>query len=217
VSTDARLYLFAFAVVGLARHAARLYRPFRPIARLLTMGLAIDLLRRVAREAVVGPALDAAKGLPLAGWERWVAHASQALFLGWGAAVLATVALVFLGWSYRNVLLLWGAAVLRAALGYPELRGALLMRFYGWWTLLVVLASGACVVRFAMKRVRPRQEHAAALWILLVEASLLAGPYLGGDVVALWWTAKIAYAVMYIGLIPVLAWGALCRPNPSSP
>lgn len=218
MSFDARLYLLAISVVVLAFHVSAARRALRPVAWLLLLGLGADLSRRVARLLFLEPAAAALAGGPLTGWTRAVGHASQALFLAWGAGVFALVVWAFTerrSWTLGPVL--GGGAWAGAVLGYPALRGEALANYYRGWTIAVVTLSGLCVARFFWQRRRPRQEHVASLWILLIETTLLAGPYLGGDAFSTWWTAKIAYAAMYTGLIPVLSWGALWNRPRSSP
>lgn len=210
VSHEARLYLLALTVVVLAFHVSGARRALRPLAWLLLGGFVGDLTRRLVREVVLVPAAAALAGEPLTGWPRVAGHVSQGLFLGWGAGVLAVAVWTFTERSSWVVaLVLWAATWLAAILDYPALRGDALGRFYMGWTMGVVVLSGLCAVRFAIQRRRPRQEHVAALWLLMIEGSLLLGPYLGKEPYSAWWTAQIAYAAMYLGLTPILAVGAL--------
>lgn len=213
---EGRLYLLAIVVVVLAHHAAGARRALRPAAFLLTYGLLADLARRVIRVRVLEPAA-ALSDAPLAGMARAWGHASQGLFFGWGAGVFALIVATFTeARSWPIAVVLWAAAWGSAVLDYPALRGLALGVYYRDFTIAVLVLSGLCVARFLIQRGRPRQEHAAALWILTIEGTLLAGPYLAPEPFKTWWTAQIAYAAMYAFLIPILAWRMLWK-RPISP
>lgn len=216
MSFDQRLYLLAITLVALAHHAAGVRRHLRPVAWLLSAGLAIDLVRRACRVWVLEPAAASLGAAPLSGAPRVVGHLSQGLFLAWGAGVLATCWKVFADRWWKAAVGIWGLVWGVAVIGYPTIRGGVLAQVYRGWVILVVGLSAVAVGVFVKKRSRPRQEHAAALWILAIEAALLLGPYLSSDPYRTWWTAKVAVAAMYIGLIPIFLWGSLWK-APTSP
>lgn len=210
MSNDGRLYLLAATVVAVAAWVSRRNRPVRLVAALLAYGLLGDLLRRSLRLWVLVPWTEAHGDAPLRGWARVAGHLSQAVMLGWGVGILLVVAHLFYRPARPWVVAVWSLVVAAAATTYPWLRQTHLGTFYLAWTVLVVVASAAMVAVSVQRRRCPGSAHVAAVWVVAVEASLLLGPYLFGPFSA-WWTAKIAYAVLYVGMLPILTWETLWK------
>lgn len=152
---------------------------------------------------------------PYAGLARLMFHAEQAGGLVWPVGV-AAVALVVLAKRPAWPALVAGAALLVGRVAaYPWLRGDRLA-----WLLLAeqVALVGLCIwAAFQLPRHTRTVErapapvllehHKAMLFIVAMEASMLAGPHLlrrvdgyGTQPFTLWWLAQIGYSALFAGL-----------------
>jgi hypothetical protein len=194
-------YAFSFGATALGWILGRHRGEHRPVAYLLTIGLATDLARRVLRLAILAPARAALGDAPYVGSARIAYHFEQALFLAWPAAVVAATILVFHHRRPWPVAALWFAAVVTLAAAYPAVRGAALGRCYLGVEIATVAVSVGAVATWIRQRKTPEVHHVSVALVIAAEVvSLLAGPWKTA-LVGSWPLAQVGYAALFIVLI----------------
>jgi hypothetical protein len=165
----------------------------RPVALLLSLGLAADLVQRV----LVSTVLDVPG--PYQGGARVAFHLQEAAFVAWPFGVVAAVVAAFPRRRPWPVLPAWALAVLVLAAGYPAIRGDVLRKAY----LAIHLGALAVALGVFLAWIRHRQAmgltRGAVLAVLAVELFLLFGPY-RGSVFTSWAVAQGAYVTLYAAL-----------------
>jgi hypothetical protein len=205
-------YLLALAAVGLGWALASKRAEHRPIAVLLTVGLACDLARRTLEERLLSPALARLAGAPFSGWIRVPWHVDEALFLLWPAALAVAVPGVFGVRRARPVAVGYAATLAALAIGYPAIRGMRLAHVYLAVELAATAVAVQAIARWVPLQQEPFVQHAAAGAIVGLDALAYAVPWFAGGPFGEPWTlARVAYAVLYAALI-VVQGGALWRP-----
>lgn len=199
-----------WAVDSTAWRLARERPYYRPLAELFAANIIAELTRYIIRVDVLSRA-----DRPFTGVARLAFHVEQAAGLVWPIGV-AAVALVVLTRRPAWPAFAAGAAVLIARIvAYPWLRGdRLAWLLLGDQVALVGLCAWACWHLPKHTRTVERspapvllEHHKAALFIVALEASMLAGPYLlrrvnglAADPFGLWWLAQIGYTALFMGL-----------------
>src|SRR5258705_458631 len=89
-------YALSLCATALAWVVARRRAEHRPIALLMTAGLASDVARRLLYVHALVPGYARAAGGPLTGWARITAHVDNAFFLVWFAAFTAAAMAIFI-------------------------------------------------------------------------------------------------------------------------
>ena len=202
------LYLLAAATTLLAWVVARLRPEHRPVAWLLSVGLASDLTQRAIRLGVLAPAREAmrAHGIdpavtPFAGAVRIAFHVSQAAFLSWIFGVAALSLWAFAGRRPRIAALGYGLTLLVLVLGYPALRGDALHRVYLGIELAALFVSLGCLIQWLRKKGRPDLEVSSTCVFVAVETAMVTiGPY-GSSVFLTWDRAQAILHALYVSLI----------------
>lgn len=132
--------LFAWRLRRLAPH-------YRPVARVLAAGWALDLLHTVLRAWI------ADQHRPFTGLARAVFHADQGAVLAFPALSAALALLVLAGWSpaivWSNVAGAWVVALVVAIVRYPDLRGDDWIAYVGTAHGLAVATEIAALLTFA--------------------------------------------------------------------
>jgi hypothetical protein len=210
-------YLMAAAAAALAWAVSRARPIHRPVAALLTFGLAADLARRALRELVLAPAYPALAGAPATGWLRIAGHMDQALFLGWPAGVAAAAIWICLGRRPWPVAV--GYALSEAGLiaSYPEIRGAMLRKPYLAIQLgCLAIAVGAFLHWAVFRKTPPTVSRWIVALIVTTEVvSVAAGPWHLGLFVK-WDLAQVVYAMLYSMLVLIQGgWLWAIRNSPS--
>jgi hypothetical protein len=212
----------AIVAVGVARRN----KEHRPIALFLCFTVVADGIACALQELVLMPArLSLGPGVPFTGSVRIAFHASQAMFLSWPAG-LAAVALVTLGRRRPWVpFAVWAATMAALVATYPEVRGAVLQR----WYLAIELGALAVGTRYAagwLRRVASRNEPAmssaeslAGLCALVLVAIDMTGVAVGawrGNIYTDWHLSQVSYAVEYAALIVLQIGGGIWRTQPQA-
>jgi hypothetical protein len=172
----------------------------RPVARWLSLLLALDAARLLTSSAHAGP--------------RWAFDV--ALFAGWYLAHVGMVAgAVSRRWLFSagTALAAWaGVVALLLASGW---RGPALAESWRWVYLASVAvqlgALSAYVARAIREGLAPGEPERVALLVGLGSAAGLAGPWLRADVVAAWPVSLPASAVLWAAaaVLQVLRWRRL--------
>lgn len=205
----------AFVVAVLA---ARRSRALRPIAALLGYAVLADPVRR----ALAGHILAAQEGLraagidpfgALTGWARVAGHVHQALWIGWGAALAATVtALLGLHRAWIGPAIAWAMTIAVLVAGYRTLGGYQAREVFLLCDLVTGAYAAGALASWAERRRSPEPCHIAAIALLLFHgAYLLAyhrGPWLTWDV------ARVALLGLF-SVLTLLHLGVLCWPSKS--
>lgn len=202
--------LAAFLALALAALALRLRAAREPDclapARLLGALLAADLLRLALASAALAPARLRLGGAPYEGVARLAFHASQALHLAWPFGCAWLAARLWRGPGRLAVAGAWAGASLGLAARYPALRGPALLREYAALSGLAALAGFAsALLGERPEGWRPGLAHLASLLLLAGCAAELAGPYLGGEAGAWWWTGQASW----VGVLGAVALAAM--------
>jgi hypothetical protein len=213
------LYVLSAIATSLAWALARRKPEYRPIAYLLTAGLASDVAQRALRPLLLHWAATLGDAT-WTGWPRVTAHAYQALFMVWPAALAATALVVFLERKPWPVIACYGAVVAGVVVLHPKARDGSLPRVYAavQMACLLVAVGSAAMWYLSSRRTRGRAStaQAALMFILSVEVPSLAGAWRIG-IFANWHLAQIAALIMFIVLITlqgVFLWKSL--PSPGS-
>jgi hypothetical protein len=202
-------YALSALATALAWVVARRRAEHRPIALLLTLGLASDAVRRLLFVYAIGPGYVVAAGGPLTGAARGAFHVEQALFLAWPAAFTAAALAIFLKrrpWLVAGAWALMSGAVIVA---YPTIRGASLQRVYlGVQAVSLAASCGFLLAWFRSADRGVAVAHGCIALVLVTElVSLMIGPW-RADLFTAWPIAQGSYAVVFLSLI-LMQGGAL--------
>lgn len=197
----------AGVTVVLAWLVARGRPDHRPVAALLTVGFASDLVRQALRVAVFVPARASFAGAPFTGWVRVAADVDNALFLAYPAAIVAVMVVVFLKRPAWPVAVVWALIVAALAIAYPASRGAVLSRCYLAAELAAVAVTVGAAVTWFWRREAPTLTSGIALLIGASEAATLLPFYKG--LFNSWTLARVSYVTLYAILI-VLYGSVVC-------
>jgi hypothetical protein len=188
----------------------------RPVATLLTFGLASDLVQRALKAHLLTPGYAALGRAPATGWLLVARDVDHSLFLAWPAGLAAMVLWVYLKRRPWPILLGYAAAVLViVVLGYPEIRGEQLRSpFLGFQLACLTLAIGAFLHWIAFRKDPPSATHWMAILMVGTEAvGIIAGPWRLGLFTS-WNLAQIGYCIQYTALSAIQ--GVLLWMMPSS-
>jgi hypothetical protein len=188
----------------------------RPIAALLTFGLASDLMQRALKANVLTPGYATLGKAPATGWLLVARDADHALFLAWPAALAAVVLWIYLKRRPWPIVLGYAAVVIGVVvLGYPAIRGDQLRTPYlGFQLACVTVAIGAFLHWIGFRKDPPRATHWMAILMVGTEVvGIMAGPWRLG-VFTTWTLAQIGYCIQYVVLIAIQ--GAVLWMMPSS-
>jgi len=212
------LYILSVLAVASAWGLARRDRTHRPVAVLLTLGLASD----VAVRALQAFYLESARvrlgvSVPWTGTDRIVGHVSDAVVLLWPAALAGASIAVFLGWRPWLAVAGYVLAVVAFIVLHPiGGNGSLPLALKAFNVASVAVAVG-CAATWYMKTEksgeRPNTARAALLVLLPIELASLAGAWRLGF--AKWHLSQIAYLVMF-SILVLIQGGSLWGSPPSS-
>ncbi len=214
------VYLASTAAVILAWVITRRKAEHRTVVVLLSIGLGCDVVQRALRFAVLAPAHLRFGRAPLEGWALVVGQLSQALFLAWPAALVASARVSFdvSGASTRRSLLLigvvWAAVSAALALIYPITRGPVLARCYLAVELVALLVTAVTIGRWVRERRTPELHHLSIALVATAELCTLVGPW-RYDLFGSWPLAQSIYLTLF-GVLVVLQGGSLWLSRGSS-
>jgi len=208
--------LMASAIV-LAWMLASRRAEHRPVALLLSVGLAADVGRHVFDGAVLAP-LRSSLGvtIPWTGWARVAAFVAHAMTLAWPAALVAAVLVVFAGRRPWAALAGWAGVLAVIAVVHPMAGDGSQQRALAAANALGVLIALGIVLAWYRKTTRPAGAARLSLALIVAaEAVSLLGAWRVGPFER-WPVAE----ALYLGLfgVLVLAQGRFLwnSPQPSS-
>jgi hypothetical protein len=187
-------YVFSITATVLAWAIVAQRPKHRPVALLLSLGLAADLAQRVLVSAVLN-----VPG-PYAGGARLAFHVQEAAFIAWPFGIVAAVVAVYSKRRPWPVLPAWALAACVLAAGYPAIRGDVLRGAYLAIQLGALLVALGVFLAWIRHRLGMGLTRGAVLAILAVELFLLLGPY-RGSVFTSWAVAQGAYTTLYAALV----------------
>jgi len=201
-------YASSIAATGLAWAVAWRRPGHRPVALLLTAGLAFDVARRALYLHAVAPGHEAAGAGPLEGWYRVAGHVHAALFIAWPAALAGAALRIFTARPAWPAACAWGVVSTALAAAYPITRGAVLARVFLAAELSALLVAIGAIAAWMPRRRAPAPEHVALALVLVAEvAAIVVGPW-KLNVFGTWPLAQVAYATIF-GVLVVLQGGVL--------
>jgi hypothetical protein len=194
---------FALAI-ALAWALAKRRPEHRPVAVLLSIGLAADLGARLLDVAVIAP-LRAELGVAhqWTGWARAAGLLYNALGLVWPAALVAAVLVVFLRKRPWPALAAWALAVSALALLHPIAANGSQARALELAEVIAAMVSGGIVLHWFTSLQRPASSAQFALTIIVMAEvlSLLGawtiGPFAG------WPISQVLYLTMFVIVIAI--------------
>jgi hypothetical protein len=195
-------YALSLCATALAWFVARRRAEHRPIALLMSAGLASDVARRLLYVHALVPGYARAAGGPLTGWARVAGHAEEALFLSWFVAFTAAAMAIFTKRRPWAIFAVWTVVCIVLSATYPTTRGYLLQRVYLGIDGVSLAASGWFLVAW-LRSTKPAfgLRHACVIVVLSTELfSLMVGPW-RADLFTAWPLAQAGYAVVFLMLI----------------
>lgn len=208
-------YALSAVATGLAWAVAWRRADHRPVALLLTLGLAADVLRRALYLYVLLPGYQAAGSGPLTGWYRVAGNLDAAAFLVWPAAIAGASVRVCLGRRPVLVVAAWAVASAALAACYPVARGASLARVFLVAELAALLVATEAIVTWVRRGHAPGVQHVSVALVVAAElCAVIAGPW-KVDLFGAWSLAQLGYAALYVVLI-VLQGGSGWFRSPTS-
>jgi hypothetical protein len=205
----AALYGFSALATVLAWTLARRSAEHRPVAWLLTTGLAVDLARRALRTFYILPVIRPLRGHPLTGVPLAVAHVNDALFLTWSAALAACAMVVYLGRRLWAAVAVWAAVVAGLVAFHPTESSGTLGRVFTAAQLGSLAAGLGCAATWYLSESRaPTTTAQASLGVIIAgELATLVGSWRIGAFDN-WHISQILYLLLYM-LLGVLQGGFL--------
>lgn len=194
----AALWLALVVATAMAWALASKRREHRPIAALLSLGLAAELAQRTLSVAVVGP-LRGALGVdvPWTGWARAAGLLYDAVALTWPAALIAAALVVFARRRPWAAFLVWGSAVAVFAALHPIAGNGSQARAYTAVQVLSVAIAAAMGLEWASRRTTPATTAQLALaMIVIAELVSLFGAWRVGLFDG-WPISQALYLVMF--------------------
>lgn len=171
--------------------AAKVFRPLRPLPRLLALGLATDAAQRLLALVYHRP-----PGIHYQGADRVLFHVAQSAHLAWPVAATA-----FAWWALGPttaasrrpwpMLPLWAVATASAVLLYPHHSPDVPSPVYAATQAATVLADAVIAGLWLRRHGWPGALQTAAIVVACGEGGVLVAPYLdayvvGSDAVHLW-------------------------------
>jgi hypothetical protein len=194
-------YALSAVATGLAWAVAWQRAEHRPIALLLTGGLAFDLARRALSLLALAPGHALVGAGPLHGWYRVAGHTHAAIFLAWPAALAGASLRVFLRRQAWPIAFVWGVTCVGMAASYPLTRGAVLARVYTAAELAAIMVGVGAVAMWVPRREAPEPAHIALALVFVAEiVALVAGPW-RFNLFGAWPLAQLAYASIFSVLV----------------
>ncbi len=196
------LYALSALATVLAWLQARRSAEHRPIAWLLSAGLAVDLVRRALRTFYIVPVIRPLRGHPLTGVPLAVSHVNDALFLTWPAALAACALVVYVGRRPWPAGVAWGTVVAGLVVLHPYESTGMLGRTLTASQLLAVIVALGCAATWYMRPSRELTTTAQASLAVIVAGELasMTGAWRIG-VFDDWHVSQILYLLLYVLLV----------------
>jgi hypothetical protein len=192
------LWLALVVVTAMAWALASKRREHRPIAVLLSLGLAAEVAQRALSVAVLAP-LRAALGVdvPWSGWARAAGLLYDAVALTWPAALVGAALVVFAGRRPWAALLGWSFAVAAFAGAHPIAGDGSQARAYTAVQTLAVAIAAGLGLGWIRGRATPATtaQYALAMMVIAELVSLLGAWRVG--LFEGWPIAQALYLVMF--------------------
>ena len=195
------LMLASAAAVVLAWALTQRRREHRPIALLLSAGLALDAAQLALDARVLAP-LRAELGVavPWTGWARVAGHLADALWLGWGACLVAAALVVFAGRKPWPALAGWAGVVAALVVVHPVAGdGSQARALSAAAALWAVVSVGLLVAWYRRATKPPTSAQFALAMIVTVEPITLS---------ATWWAGLLEHWAL-VQVSALLLFGAL--------
>jgi hypothetical protein len=156
-------------VAAMAWVLASRRREHRPVAVLLSFGLAGDLLVRALVVAIIAPLRDAlGVDVPWTGWAWGAALLIHAIELMWPAALVATSLVVFARRKPWAAIIGWACAVATFAVVHPIAGDGSLARAFTAVQVLSVSTSVALCLMWLRRRTTPATSAQYALMMIVI-------------------------------------------------
>jgi len=191
-------YLLSALATALAWTLARRSVEHRPVAYLLSAGLAVDLVRRALRISYILPVVRSMRGQPLSGLPLVASHVNDALFLIWPAALAACALFVFMKRKPWPVLAAYTATIAGLVFFHPYESTGMLGRVFTSFQLVCVVASLGFAATWYLSPSTERTSTAQASVTVIVagELATFVGAWRVG-VFDNWHISQILYLLLY--------------------
>lgn len=196
------IFVVSTAAAALAWVVARRRLEHRPIAMLLSAGLAFNAALLALNVAVLAPMRERfGMAAPWTGCARAAGHLADALELAWPASVVATALVVFAGRKPWPAFLGWAALVAAMVATHPTAADGSLGRVLTAAALFsAIVSAGLFVAWYRRPRKPTTSAHYALAMIVAIElASLVAawrvGPFEHWDL------SQVVYMVLFVALV----------------
>jgi hypothetical protein len=187
----------------------------RPVALLLSVGLAADVGRHVYDLAVLGPLRDSlGVEVPWTGWARVAALVAHALTLVWPAAIVAAVLVVFAGRKPWVAIIGWVAVLAVLAVAHPLAESQ--ARALSAVQILAVVISAGIVIAWYLRSTKPSGSARLALALIVsAETISLFGAWRVG-LFDRWPVSQLLYLALFGVLVVAQGRFLWNSPQPSS-
>jgi hypothetical protein len=151
---------------------------------------------------VLAPAYAALNGAPARGWVRVVAHADQAMFLAYPAALGALTLWIYIKRRPWPLAIGYTMSAMALMISYPAIRGdAIRQAYLAFQLACLTVAVGAFLHWIAFRKDPPTASHLVVGLMMIVEiANVAAGPWRLGFFTK-WDMAQMTYCMLYAMLI----------------
>src|ERR1700722_8153226 len=174
----------------------------RPVAILLTAGLALDIIDHVYDLAVIAP-LRGELGLqaPWTGWARVAGAMADAIGLLWPAALVGAAFVVFLGKRPWPALVGWAVIVLWLTLAHPMASDGTLARYLAAAESIGAAVAVGIAIQWFVRTTKAGNSAQLTLAIItLAEVISLLGTWRVG-VFQNWMISQALYLMMLVSVI----------------
>jgi hypothetical protein len=189
------MFLASVTAVGVARRMPE----YRPVAAVLVVILAANIIRQIIEPYIITSPGDP----PLTGTARVLGHIEQALYLLDPFAIAAGSIALFLERRPWPLIPFWAALVAALVLTYPLSRGAVLRQVYLDVELAALVVSVGALLTWARRWERVEQHRRAMALIIAADAVIVVlGPWRYS--LGVRWDLALTGELMLFGLLTFL-------------
>jgi hypothetical protein len=174
----------------------------RPVAYLLTIGLATDAARHVLTVFVIRPIAVSFGNAPWTGWARAAGVLDESLFMAWPVAIIGASLVVFLKRRVWPAWVTYAALIAWVAIAHPMTLDGSLQRFFTAVQLVSSMIAIGCGLTWYRSDSKTQSTTAQLALALIAGVELVSIAFAWRvDIFTKWHLAQAVYLVLYATLI----------------